>query len=243
MNCPHCQNPVPVGAAFCSRCGNRVTLPQPAADPYAQQYQQQKASLRQSEMNVLGELIQYFSPKQSEFDAYDDTCKKLLYYARGAKNALLVWGCIAFSIGLLGTIISLSEHASTDDLIGFGILLMLPGVLMAVGGILMKVNNRSKYRRYAECYAQLSQSLYHHYLGYSNCPVGPEYANPRVLHVLLRILRSGRCDTIKEAINCMVADGNYAAIARYCQQIQQETASINANTRVLAVFAASRFFK
>ena len=249
MNCPHCQRPLPPCATFCSGCGYQLAPMVPAypvVDPYAQQYQQyqqQKNALRQNEIGQLENLIRYFSGKQTEYDAYDDACKKLLHYAKGASNALIVWGGILLGIGLIA-LISFLDSGDLDDGLPVALLMfMLPGMGMVVGGILNKVSSNNKHKQFQQTYQYLSQDLYAHYLGYPNCPVGPEYSNPAILHKLMQILRSGRCDTIQEAINCMIADANHAAITRYCQQIQKETAAINANTRVGTIFAAGRFYR
>lgn len=247
MNCPHCQKELVPGTAFCSNCGRQVA-PQAAPvypDPYTQQYQQyqqQRGEVRRRELNELGRLHQYFSRKQGVYDAYDQTCGGILHYARGTSNALLIWGCILFSLFMIVYIGFLTGEFDSD-LDTLGIVLGIPGFLMLAGGIIMKVVNRSKYNKCREMYELYSVELYQYYLGCPNCPIGPEYTNPQILAKLMNIINSGRCDTISDSINCMIADSNYATITKYCQDILENTAQINANTRVATIFAPTRLFR
>lgn len=234
MFCNHCGSQVPDGAAFCNNCGNSVN-----AAPQAQmhQFQNQKNAIRQSEIAALENVLAYFSKKRSEFAEYDLVCMLVNDFAGGAKKSLLVWGCIILTAGLL------MLTAGADALVGALIAFVLPGAAMMTGGILMQVNNKKKYHYFQSEYARLSQELYEYYMAFPNCPVGPEYANPEILELILGVLLSGRADTIKESINLLIADANQSEMNAYIQAIEQNTAQINTQTRVAAVFAAANFFK
>lgn len=259
MFCSKCGSQVADGVAFCSNCGNSIAAPQAPAQAVAapvvsqaqmvadyqaqqlmmqQQYQMQKTAVRQSEIATLESALQYFRQKDDEFEMYDAVCTLVNYYARGAKSSLLVWGCIIASLGFL-VLLSGDPSAFLGGLLAF----MLPGAAMIVGGILMKKNNKKKYAYYQEEYSRLSQELYTHYANYPNCPVGPEYANPDILELILDVLKSGRADTISDSINVLIAEANQAEVNEYLQTIEANTASINAQTRVAAIFAAASFFK
>lgn len=241
MICSNCQNPIPEGAAFCSHCGARAVQPQPVVDPYFQQLQNQKTVQRQCEMDEVSRLIEYYAPRQGEYDAYDETCSKILHYARGAKSALLIWGCIAASVCLFFLAVGLGEGAPVEEILPFVWLLGIPGILMIVGGIFMKVNNRMQMNRYLGDYAKLSYNLFRHCMSCPSTTIGPEFTNPRVLYVLLRTLRSGRCDTVKEALN--LSGANFPALQQYCQKLSQETRNVDATTGVGTIFAAAKFFR
>ncbi len=235
MFCHHCGQQVADGAAFCTACGKSLTAaptPSPAVD-----FQAQKNAIRQSEISALTKALQYFSQKRSEFTEYDYVCELVNHYAQGAKGSLLVWGCIIATIGLLTMLAG--PEAMLGALIGF----VVPGAAMIFGGIMMKVKNRKNYQYFQDEYARLSQELYDHYVSYPNCPVGPEYANPEILEIILGVLQSGRADTIKEAINLLINDAERSEMSEYLDMIEQNTAAINAQTRVAAVFAAANFFK
>ncbi len=242
MFCPYCGSNVLDGASFCSACGKNVTSAQEITSAPAQpavDYQAQKNAVRQSEINTLAKAIQYFSQKREQFEEYDLVCDLVNDFAKGAKSALLVWGCIITTFGIIATMGAISS----GDIIPVMLVILLPGIAMMVGGILMKVNNRKKYEYFQTEYARLSEELYNHYINYPNCPVGPEYANPDILELIMEVLQSGRADTIKESINLLVAEINQSEMNEYLEMIEAHTASINAQTRVAAVFAAANFFR
>ena len=203
----------------------------PAQDPYIQY--QQRSAMRQIEISVLSEIIRHFSAQQGSYDAYDSNAKNLVYYAKGATDALLVWGIIVTVLGIIFSNIA----------VGFGMVFWIPGCMMIFGGILMKVSSRNKLNKCRNTHKQLTQELYQHYLKYTNCPVGPEYTNPKILQVLMNILQSGRCDSIKEAINCMLSGGNQKVITRYYQQMQKQVTSLNAELGICVIFAAGHLYR
>ncbi len=235
MFCPHCGQQVADGAAFCTVCGKSLTAA-PAPTPVVD-FQAQKNAIRQSEISALTKALQYFSQKRDEFTEYDCVCELVNHYAKGAKGSLLVWGCIITTVGLLTMLAG--PEAMLGALIGF----VTPGAAMIFGGIMMKVKNRKNYQYFQDEYARLSQELYDHYVNYPDCPVGPEYANPEILEIILGVLQSGRADTIKEAINLLIDDAERSEMSEYLAMIEQNTAAINTQTRVAAVFAAANFFK
>lgn len=242
MFCPYCGSQTADGASFCVACGKNIAsvAPTQPAQP-AVDFQANKNAVRQSEINALSKAIRYFSEKQSEFEEYDLVCDLVNDFSRGAKSSLLVWGCIITTFGLFSLLAVAAEDPSI--LLPVFLILALPGMLMIAGGILMKVNSKRKYRYFQSEYARLSQELYEHYINYPDCPVGPEYANPEILTILLDIIQSGRADTIKESINLAISDSEQREMNDYLNMIEQNTAAINAQTRVAAFFAAANFFK
>lgn len=233
MFCPSCGQQIADGSAFCSVCGKSTTnvAPAPVID-----YQAQKQAVRQSEIKALSQALDHFNQKREEFTEYDCVCELVNHYAQGAKGALLVWGIIIATAGILMLMV---PEAFLGALIAF----VVPGGAMIFGGIMMKVKNRKNYAYFQQEYARLSEELYNHYVSYPNCPVGPEYANPEILEIILGVLQSGRADTIKEAINLLIDDAERSEMSEYLEMIEQNTAAINAQTRVAAVFAAANFFK
>lgn len=249
MFCSNCGAQIPEGGKFCSGCGQAINadgtvtpvVQAPAVDNMIA-FQAQKNALRQSEIGALENTLAHFNQKRTEFEEYDLVCELVNDFSRGAKSALLVWGIIIVSCGLLGLLGVLSEGVM-EGVLGVLLAFILPGAAMMVGGILMKVNSAKKKAYFEAEYARLSQELYDHYVAYPNCPVGPEYVNPEILELILSTLISGRADTIKESINLLIAEANQAEVNAYLESIEAQTASINANTRVAAVFAAANFFK
>ena len=243
MFCPICGHQSPDGLQTCAVCGN--ALPQYVRQSYVD-YQARKNNLRNSEMMALSQAIEYFSHKRAAFDRYDAVCEKINHYARGARSALIVWGSIIAGFSLIYIFMRLfvapyvaGTWAGVSSVAAVG---LLPGILMIVGGILMKVNNRSKYRKFLMLYAEPSQELFDYYVRYPNCPVGPEYVNPAAMLLVLDVLRSGRADTIKEGLNLAVPRTKQEKLDLYLNMIRHNTAAINAQTRVPVVFAPASFF-
>ena len=239
MVCKFCGATISNNASFCASCGRRKEDSAPSVETAytgyvshevnAHQLMMQKEAVRTSEIASLKGAISYFSSMSAVFGQYGYACEKLIHYGRGAKGALIVWGAIITFFGIVFTA-TLGAHPA--------ILwsLLVPGVLMITGGILMKVNNRSKFNRYLREYAATSAELYRAYTLFPNCPVGPEYTNPDVLKYLLRVIESGRADSIKESINIGIDFRPRGKAQRFITAVQQNTASLDPNTRVSVIF-------
>ncbi len=205
MFCSKCGKQLPNDAVFCAECGARVSggaahtaqTPVPSAqDILLKQIQEEKMLLRQSEISALNEVREHFSNKQDAFDEYDKVTERLIYFSRGAKSSIIVWGAIIATISLF---------AMAIEAVWVGLLLFLiPGAAMICGGILMKINNRKKFNQYLRSYKLVLDELYDHYMQYPNCPIGFEYCNPETIDRILTVMNSGRADTVKEAVNLIL---------------------------------------
>ena len=242
MFCPYCGNKILEHSSFCTNCGKNIIdfkeknqTVQPALDF-------QKNAIRESEINLLKEPLQYFSLKKNTFYEYDRVCDLLIKYSKGAKSVLLVFGCIIFTIGLLLNLFSF-EDANTSDFTSITIAVTLPGFLMLSGGILMKINNKRKYNKYREKYFYLSQELYHYCIGYKNSPLGLEYSNPEILLNILYLLNSGHADTIKEALNILITSQKLTKINNYFGNLYKVTYDLNSRTNVSIQFVPSNLLK
>ncbi len=253
MFCNNCGVQIPEGAGFCSSCGTPVNAAPvapvaPAVDyqaqmmqaqmMQAQQFQMQKTAVRQSEINALTNVYNYFNVKRNSFQQYDQVCEQLNYFARGAKSGLMVWGIIVLAFSAIMSLGVFAGEVPAAALLVF----LVPGAAMLTGGILMKKNNKSKCAYYQAEYLRLSQELNDYYAAYPQCPVGAEYANPEILELILGVLNSGRADTIKEAINVLIAEANQAEMTAYLQNIQAYSEQASARAGTAAIFAAASFF-
>lgn len=251
MYCSNCGNTLTDDAVFCAQCGKRIKVapvqPDPAVNPQAQQYLAQKEAIRNSELDSLGTMMQHFSQKQSAYDLYDTVCEKVNHFAKGCSNALLIWGSILVSFSLLLMLMFIPEiqegtlpiEELPEVLAVMGILIFGPGIMMIIGGILMKVNNKRKLAKFRGQYAALAHELHQHYLAFPGCPIGPEYTNPQILFQLQNLILSGRTDTVKESLNHLFATVNRRGITLYVETTQRNTTNYN----IGYIFIPSKFFK
>lgn len=239
MNCPFCNATVADNVAFCTNCGNSLgnvesmLRNQKASENDSQRYHSQRSSVRKSETDLLNSIIAHFSKKQHIYDEYERVAENLRYYEKGSSSALIVWGAILVTFGLL-------YFVSGAALFLF--LLLIPGALMFLGGILIKVNNACKCNRYEREYKKLSLELCNYYITYPNCPIPAEYTNPRILYVVMNTIQYGRADSIREAVNYVLCSIDQKNFGRYMNDMQRYTGRINYETGVSVIFAASHLF-
>ena len=242
MYCSYCQTVLAEDAVFCSHCGKRVggdSVPTGSTE-------NSKAALRQSEATALNSLIQYFAIKQTVYDYYDDACAKVNRLARGASNALVIWGSIVIGFSLLVILSTITSEQSFRDM-SSGLflsifLILVPGVMMLAGGIVKKANHRRLLYRWQQKYVELSRELHQHYMEYPNCPVVPECTNPRILGKLQTLVVSGRADTVKEGMNTLFASCNHRGMAQYQELTQRNTYDCNYRNGLKFLFLPSKYF-
>lgn len=240
MNCPFCRAIIPDNVPFCPHCGSSLigNKQSEAVGNESQRYHNQRNSIRENETAILNNLIAHFSQKQHAYDEYDRVSEKLRYYERGSSNALIIWGAIIFTFGLLFILFSLVPLTAY----GFMIFTVFPGFFMLLGGILLKINNAVKCNRYEKKYQRLSLELSNYYMTYPNCPVPAEYTNPRILYMLLTTIQFGRADCIRDSLNCVLSSIDQRRFAAYMSEMQRYTARINYESGISLIFAASYLF-
>lgn len=204
-------------------------------------FQDQKNAIRDSEMNALSAAWNYFSQLKYKFQEYDRVCKQVMHFARGARSALLIWGCIATGIGLFFTLVFATDPDVQELILPFLCFFGIPGLLMIAGGILMKVNNRKKFAKYQKQYVQLAQELYYYYAAYPNCPIGMEYSNPDAIVYLMKMIQSGRAYTIRDSINLLLGE-RANRINRYTERLLQSTRNVNAQGNI-PIFLPGELFR
>lgn len=241
MFCPHCGQQNIANAIFCNFCGKNITVyPVPN---FRNDFQLQKQTIRQSELQKLNDTYNYFAPERDTFAEYDRVCKRLAHYSKGASRALLIWGCIILSIGIVGMLANFggnNQEGLYHLLLAFALLSI--GIGMVVGGVSSIIDHNKKCAYYQHKYCQISHKLFTHYYNYPNCPVGPEYATPDILERLIEIINSGRADTIKESLNLFVQDIDMGDLKRHLSSIEQNTANLNRRLGITTFFVSTDFF-
>ena len=234
MFCPNCGQQITDNFKFCVHCGKAISTVMPDTTQPVMDFQAQKNAVRQSEIKALSNALDYFSKKKDLFDEYDRLRVLVRKFSRGARGALLIWGCIISTAGymiLLMLLVQNSEQAIRptysffQEMVIVSAFTIIPGFIMIIGGILMKVNNRKKRKILEEKFSNVAKEIQYYYLNYPQCPVGPEFANPDSLYKILSVLQSGRADTIKEAINLSLNRADLAKAMEYLAQIEKNTSN------------------
>ena len=225
MFCPKCGKQILDQSFFCMYCGANIAILTPINqnNQLDFEFQNHRKAVRDSEINLLNNLLQYFSQKKEIYDEYDNASELLIYYSNGAKSSLLVWGCILVAFGIFGFFSVNDIHEYMKYALPF---ILFPGILMLIGGILMKVSNRMNYNHFKRNKENLFQELYSYYNTFSDCPIGFKFSNPRILESIMQIIKSGRADTIKESINIMINNKELAQIIDYLDNIDTNVSNI-----------------
>ena len=105
------------------------------------------------------------------------------------------------------------------------------------------------FSRSCERYNIVVKELEEYYLSYGYCAIGMEFTNPRIIYKLADIVRQGRADNIKEAINILFTDAHRDRMEMLAEEMAANTAVTPANTATIAsdmntaaVFCMARFF-
>ena len=224
--------------------------------PAQQQYQQQVYQFQQpyqqgfygpnpqvqrmQNMQEMDQLKAYFSQKANEYSEYDAINATLDEYDK-RRPGLLVWGIILFVIGLIMTSAFISEHVD-----GVAYIFSIAMMLGAVGMILAFIFGSAARKRNKEAalyrLVELADELHTHFVNYGYCPVGEEFTNPAILERIGDNLRSGRANTIQEAINIMFDDAHKTQMEYAAMETMHSARQAAAGATTAAVFAAANFF-
>lgn len=258
MYCPSCGSEIKPGERFCMGCGKRVdesremSLKSEGVDNTLIQ----QGKTRIDAINEINRMIDYFSQKQNQYDEYDRCSQTIAVKKNGPSSALLVWGIVLIILGILlitgwiptiirqnPSFIYLIQNRQKDIFVSIILLLVLfAGIVMVV---IYKMIDK---RMHKEMYIAVSRmntlalELTDHYNDYGFCFVGPEYTNPEILKLIANVLKAGRADTIKEAINVLLDDAHKTAMEFQSQLTAQAARQAANGAKVAAVFSAARFF-
>lgn len=236
MFCNNCGKPNQDGAKFCSECGA------PINQIINQQYdnsQQKRQQARNSEITELDKMIRYFSQKSMVYEEYDRISAELSRFSKGKHYALLIWGII---VSFLGTIFVSAFSREEPAKLALGFIPFLLGQGMIVGHIVYAVSFSKRKKELEAKLSEISSELFEYYKAYGTCVVGAEYTNPSNLIAIANTIRSGRADTIKEAINVLLDDVYRNNMQNLTAQSARSAAAAARGATAGAVFSAANFF-
>lgn len=264
MFCSHCGKETTGSGHYCSYCGkpvNNIVQVQPHTNSQTQDYQ--RSVQRQCEISEVEKMINYFYQKSAQYNEYDLVNERLYKLSRSSSAHLMVWACILLTLSVYGIICMIALLVtweaknldvfsySYEDIIAATIFssTIIPGIILIISYVKRFKKHNLEMAQYLKRYDELSEELYIHYIGYKNCPIGPEYTNPSNLQVIYQTIVSGRADTTKEALNVLVEDAHRKkmedlaeATAQYAKAAAQASAKAASSARTGAFFAAANFF-
>ena len=184
------------------------------------------AAERDKSLAECQKMINHFSPKVDIFQKYEKLNSDITKLSQTSVSPL-VWGIIIslFGIGILLTGIFNVKYA--DNRSGYYV---LSAITMLVGGvfilmyILKKILRKKKVEAYIVEAGELSTQLSLIYNGYGECPLAPEYVDPRLIFKIQQLILAGRCATISDSLNMLIT------YQRNFHKIEAAKAQFNATT-------------
>ena len=164
------------------------------------------AAERDKNIAECQKMINHFSPKVDVFQKYEKLNKDMEKLAQTSVSPL-VWGILIslFGIGILITGIVNVKYA--DNRIGYyimGAITMLVGAGFILMYVLKKILRKKKIESYIVEAGELSTQLTLIYNGYGECPLAPEYVDPRLIFKIQQLILAGRCATISDSLNMLI---------------------------------------
>ena len=225
-NCPNCGaaiqvNPDYPNKMFCQYCGtsfmvkdviNNYTVINnfnQAASTYEDNIKKRNAYVKELEKEVL-----YFSQKKdiyTHIDTLKDADLSQLYSIKGNGTpeikALNGWGIASMITFIILSLCAIKNLPLCLGFVGFSFVGM---ALIIVSWLLRKRKNKEtdlKIENMEKYIDSLNQELQVHYNLYKDCLVGFEYTHPDKITTICELVKSGRADNPKEAIDIMVKEG------------------------------------
>ena len=241
MYCSKCGKLIEDESRFCNGCGSPVGGQAIANNNNYQTIVDSAANSRLKAMAEINRMIEYYSPKQQQYDELD-VCK-------GVSSTSVFWalGIISFVMCLFAMVFvyiaiqykKLFYSPSFIPSMNVGVVLIMTAAIFAAIGALFfviaiikfKSNNRkirdfrnSQLSLYEQRYEELANELEDHFLAYGYCETGSEYTNPKILNALSKYIYSGRAITIQEAINLLHLDAHNTKMELQAEIIAMNTA-------------------
>lgn len=200
---------------------------------------------------ALGQLqyaLAYFSPYRNTY-IESQRLSQLIQTEEPPPTGgrILFWG---ISGGVISFFIMALFSQSSGILTILALVATVIFALLVVLGLILCINGNQQVRRYEENIRILCRQiedydvqLREHYNRFANCPVAFEYSSPIVLESLVQYVKTGRADTVKEAINCLIMDAHNQEMLRIQQEVAQNSKKAAESAQSAAVFTAASYLK
>ena len=180
-------------------------------------------------------MINHFSAKQTQYDEFEKVSEEV--EARSSKG---------FFGWIIGAIISI-----VVGLISKSVFFYIAAAAFVAAFVLFKILNKKKLEAATTLQNKLLRELQDHFDAYGYCSVGFEYTKPSTLETLYEYVRTGRVNTLGDAINEYMKDIHNQRIEDMQKDILETEREIAKNTKKAAKYSrkaaiysgASFFFK
>ena len=240
MYCTNCGAEIREESRFCKSCGVEIKKFSKTQETYNTAYQSQTCrSEREESMEQLRDMYNYFSVKEAEYDEViklDTEINSPIIVSNAGK----IWGLILTIFG--GCCVPLAIAAHSIEAFIAVIIILGPGILLLTSRS-RKIKRIQRERETKQARLQVvAEDVVSYYNNYGPCPLGIEFTDPKSLETIYEVIRSGRADSLKEAINILANDEHNAEMERLQRATAQAAWETCAAARLNAGFAAANYF-
>ncbi len=225
--CKYCGEAIDDDSAFCPKCGKKLSN-ESVNEPDLHGHENNGSNL----INDIKECIEKLSPYQGIYDQRDKLLIDITNYSDWPKTTLTFYGGFIFlSLLILYIKSTITYYADWNS--GLAIL------FFSMFGLLLPWWLSRKYKAHYD-YASSNIDIVTNELmkGFNSqelpISIAFEYSNPRILRQLLKYIETGRADTLKEAINCLISDNNQEALLNKKIEVKN-------NSDLAAIFAMAAY--
>lgn len=183
------------GARFCPNCGSadgEMIVQQP------HNVAPMGGNPRSNSLAEMENMQQYFGVKKPQYDKLDALMEKIEKLRSKKKVGWLIAGVLMSLLVWL---------MASGGMLWYGVLMF---GAVAAGFFYMfylqRKKNKEKIGHLLVEQATIATELMDYYTAYGYCPVGIEYTEPSILYTINDVIRKGRADTPKEAVNILLDD-------------------------------------
>lgn len=200
--CIYCGKSLPDNALFCSGCGKNVEVVSDEQGTY------EKLAPDDSIIESLEMCKKTFATVQEKYDIRNN-----LQYSLSTKVNYFILFVVFIVVGfVLGNALDFTFWEMGIQWLGvsfcwFGIGIICPLLIT----LRIKKNEQNDMKLLATINAELEENY-----RTKNLPIklAFEYSDPRIIDILIGILRQGRADNLKEAINCLLDDQYKSGVSK-----------------------------
>ena len=164
------------------------------------------AAERDKNLAECQKMINHFSPKVDIFQKYEKLNKDIEKFAQTSVSPL-VWGILVSLLGIGILVTGIFNVKYDANRIGYYIMsavVLLFGTGLIAMFVIKKVMRKKKIEKYIVEAGELSTQLTLIYNGYGECPLAPEYVDPRLIFKIQQLILAGRCATISDSLNMLI---------------------------------------